>query len=87
MISQQKKAAKHRPLKPIEIANAKPRPVSNVPTEGSKEEMRQFGQKWLTKTTDVKAYRAMLEAEKDAAGEDWNESGKAFFWGLQEGES
>lgn len=57
----------------------------NIPAENSKEEMARFGQKWLAKTTDVKAYRAMLEAEKEAAGKDWNDSGKAWFWERVEG--
>jgi hypothetical protein len=76
---------KHKPLKPIEIAQQRRVPLHKVANEGSKEEMAEFGRKWLAKTHDVKAYRAMLEAEKEAAGKDWNDSGKAWFWGRVEG--
>jgi hypothetical protein len=79
------KAAKHRPLKPIEIAQLKRVPLHKVANEGSKEEMARFGQKWQSQTRDIAAYRALLEQERVAAGNDWNEQSKSHFDKLMKG--
>jgi hypothetical protein len=81
----EEKAATHRPLKPIEIAQLKRVPLHKVANEGSREEMARFGQKWLSQTRDIEAYYAMLEQEKLEAGNDWNDSGKELFIRLLEG--
>lgn len=70
----EEKAAKHRPLKPIEIAQQRRVPLHKVANEGSKEEMAEFGRKWAAQKRDTQAYLAMLEQEKLQAGNDWNDS-------------
>jgi hypothetical protein len=77
------KAAKHRPLKPIEIANARQRPPQGK--SGERAEMQQFGQKWAAQTRDIEAYYAMLEQERLQAGNDWNEQSKPHFDKLMKG--
>jgi hypothetical protein len=79
------KAAQHRPLKPIEIAQLKRVPLHKVANEGSKEEMARFGQKWAAQTRDIEAYYAMLEQERLQAGNDWNEQSKPHFDKLMKG--
>jgi hypothetical protein len=54
---------KHKPLKPIEIAQQRRVPLHKVANEGSKEEMAEFGRKWLAKTHDVKAYNGFSETD------------------------
>lgn len=72
---------KHRPLKPIEIAQQR-QPTAK---SGEKAEMRQFSQKWAAQQRDTQAYLAMLEREKEAAVGGWHDSGKEWFWERVEG--